>query len=1232
MFEGSAEKSIFSTDKIKDYPFLISYTLTEMEKARSENDVRGEFEFLIASYIQIVRFLGCIVVADYLEKGEACQENKLNRVLDQLRRPTLGTWKETVSLSFLTYKKNNWDFYIKDLNQLAEKIKSMKYEGCQYESFETTSTKSLGVLEALLELRKIVAHGGSVPDLNLCKSLIDFYRPILIDLVDALYFLKDYKLFRVINAEAGEVLYLHGVHTEGVELVFPIDTIVDDEILLELEDDEICMLTKHKEKPVLKLFPIFLHIDDPNVLGVREQPNGFLEPVFTFEGYESKRIAYLGVKVKIRRNNEYLELTSRFGQKGLDLKINKEHLYPWTLQAVAKDSSEEEIGRLLNVKYFPGFYTPRKNIEKSLDQFIDSMYSGFILCGESGVGKSSLLCHKTQQWIGSDKVDRDIEVFENINYHIVLYINSASLVISNKIAYPVLEKVKSALNLDPAINSIEELLYYIEKHRKDDMYSDRKVIIILDAINESPDTFMILQELNDWIVKGRQEKYSWLKIIFSIRTTTFEVIKHKLINNGAINPIHLNNLYFFPNPDKRDEITGESEVEWELTRFTKKEFQDAFERRKQSKAPCPNAEFEDIEDYYHTLSHPLLLDMLCKVFDNRLLPKNITETSLFQKYHLHTFSKNNDLEIALNKVVEIFYLNSRSFIYYSEIFPFIEKWECSKIGATGIVYLNPYEKLLDEGIIYEGIEYNETQTEKNILIRFTHQRYFEFLLTRFLDKLLKTPISIHEVNEQLKKFKDFPELFEVTKIIICRELIKDNYSLWNRLLLQTGKEEFTVSLLSEAIVHLVYEDRGTLEHVIRETLKIEINEDLHSMLMLSFEKIWNNGNGYLAVNYLEQLIERLTEGTDLWVISTISLSQKLSITAGRFYDAIGLLEKVELASSKDNKIMTEVYRIRGKVYSMLCHWDKAFESFRKLEHLTVNDPVTQVTALVNNQLCHNLYRANAEIMEKALDITKGNKELFPYNGLMHEGRILGNIGSVYIHQGLFKEGEEYLLKARQTFNELGHNLDLLLVLNNIGFAQIRNKQYATAKETYTYSIKLAEQFDDGWGKLCLEFNLAAIMLVEGNREAAREMFLELQAKFSSYSEHPSKQAELAVLMCNLLLPNRDITIIKSELLKLRSYFISLGVQYPELFIIQLLEIYCEFKLNSTSIDYKKMLIEAEEYLVMSEELFNYKCLSTFYKFLGIETTQEKEEIDTPFVEIENGLNIPLYLKIRFWEI
>jgi hypothetical protein len=49
-------------------------------------------------------------------------------------------------------------------------------------------------------------------------------------------------------------------------------------------------------------------------------------------------------------------------------------------------------------RYIPQVYFPRKEMESELEAFLKGSKSGFLLLGESGIGKTNLLCHKVDEW------------------------------------------------------------------------------------------------------------------------------------------------------------------------------------------------------------------------------------------------------------------------------------------------------------------------------------------------------------------------------------------------------------------------------------------------------------------------------------------------------------------------------------------------------------------------------------------------------------------------------------------------------------------------------------------------------------------------------------------------------------------------------------------------------------------------------------------------------------------
>lgn len=116
-----------------------------------------------------------------------------------------------------------------------------------------------------------------------------------------------------------------------------------------------------------------------------------------------------------------------------------------------------------DAKYNPTTYVRRIELETEFRKFLDSNYHVFAILGESGVGKTSSLCHLC---------------FETSKKEFVFFYNAALM------GHPLLETIATDLNLFFSGTTHEEKV--LTTLRDFAVSRGKKVIVFIDAIDESP--------------------------------------------------------------------------------------------------------------------------------------------------------------------------------------------------------------------------------------------------------------------------------------------------------------------------------------------------------------------------------------------------------------------------------------------------------------------------------------------------------------------------------------------------------------------------------------------------------------------------------------------------------------------------------------------------------------------------------------------------------------------------
>jgi hypothetical protein len=228
--------------------------------------------------------------------------------------------------------------------------------------------------------------------------------------------------------------------------------------------------------------------------------------VFVFEGNTKNSVIYLS------SSGEHLEKTSRFNhwkdllaQKQLEVSwVNEKTLTPEIFQSIGVFISSSGIQALISSgKYLREASIPRKDLDDLLDSFSYSSFNGFVLGGESGIGKSTLLAQKTEQW--------------QADGHMVSFYRASALSQSD---------VANKFLRDTALK-IHYLEDFLSAAHAVFSASGKKCYLIIDALNEfSGDLNGLIKSIDSMVFQT--SNFPWFKLIVSIRDSAYNRTQDKL--------------------------------------------------------------------------------------------------------------------------------------------------------------------------------------------------------------------------------------------------------------------------------------------------------------------------------------------------------------------------------------------------------------------------------------------------------------------------------------------------------------------------------------------------------------------------------------------------------------------------------------------------------------------------------------------------------------------------------
>jgi tetratricopeptide (TPR) repeat protein len=534
---------------------------------------------MIFTAYQAMRMTGLLLLSDYLESSESCL--KMGKPLNKMRMPH---WQDWMALTDTLAKFMSGEYSPKYpppkdqvFDRLAQNWRSMgKFWKQEPLAAQFVQGKTIpSPMEIFRNIRNDRAHRLAVMDSTGDESkILETYLPVLEYVVRFLFEKTEIVLLRrppdteeefaqLLEdplSETFPLLELKGVHEdfrfEGVE--YP----ADEGLREALQGSPLVALSQEKTLPVYPLF-LSLDLEVQNSLGQIEPalaPGTELEKVTLADGFTEKKISYLGVKTSVTVEGMGKRLMERLRVKKHELGLSREEAHPWLMVEWARDNAGTTLGNLTMKKYFPQCYVVRP-MDMRLLESLHSSDKAVLVSGEAGSGKSSLLCRLVESLLDKtlaqereksrqkhfQKKVKGKNLHDNDVLQAFMTLQGAGDVIifvSGRQGVPVegnesMERAFARTLLrvcgvrESAFNTPLEFMARLDESvkskdgsAKKDEEEDRKVWIVLDAINEV-ERFRDFANYLDVFIK-KTAHYPWLRVICSTRSGALNAFQENI--------------------------------------------------------------------------------------------------------------------------------------------------------------------------------------------------------------------------------------------------------------------------------------------------------------------------------------------------------------------------------------------------------------------------------------------------------------------------------------------------------------------------------------------------------------------------------------------------------------------------------------------------------------------------------------------------------------------------------
>jgi tetratricopeptide (TPR) repeat protein len=752
------------------YPFPIAFALKEavLDAPDDERRVRG----LIQTFTLGIQYAALVCAGEYARAGY--RDEQLSWSLEGLKRPLVSHFASFVRAALKSMQQQAVEPLVAELPAFAARLDQAKVTVPVMVDGKPRD-QSMPVPKALEQLRNTLAHHAFAAD---WPALAGRYLPHLATFLEALDWSARYPLLRLVGG--GQMVRLMGAGTQFAAEPLP------DAALAELaraqKEGELSglLLADSGLGQFLGLHPLVVMETCPQCQA--EPLRGLTEEVFLFNGDEGRHLVYLGVRHGWNTERH---------RDAVDALYERKKVAPPVVQVGRAEVRElrqraaRQAGRLLEInrkarRYLPAVYQPRPETDAALRAFLGSRRVGFCLLGEAGIGKTSLLCRKVEEWGGAT---------QEAAGDVVLFYEGRGLFAAGGLA----ERVLADLYL---AGSFPELLNRLRP-------TGRRLVLVIDGVNEDESPARTLQGVCEFVKRhasplGGSAPPSPVKVVFSFRTAFFGKALQALGFKGdgdeatALFPADAFFTREVERQGRREETyqqpLGPMTVEEAGTLYeTYRGFEGVKGATGEVRRFCPQTPFAELSPpAQQLLTHPWYLRMVLEAFDGRRVPASLWAGELLEEFCRAKIYGRSEGEQRLfadraafaDELVALMRQHRTDTVERGDprLSPRLER----AMGERQLA-LSPYLQLVDEGVLLEAAETEASgrRTRTRYLVRFAFDALFEYLLSE--DVLREAGgrelLTGERLAALLEKGKEFGHLTAAAELLLTESAQRAEHGL-----------------------------------------------------------------------------------------------------------------------------------------------------------------------------------------------------------------------------------------------------------------------------------------------------------------------------------------------------------------------------------------------------------------------------------------------------------------------
>jgi len=1060
------EFSSFEQEVVSTYPYLIARPFYDL---LNETDSRMKCKLMVDTFTAILKYMSLQLASEYIRAPELKDVQIYQTLTKDLSRPLISAWNLLIARSLPVFKDKGIRLFSPEITSAYEKLESK----CKDPFLVTQSysdengnlknkTKKLGKIQALINYRNGLAHGFNQSKERAQKEYDEYY-PILAEILQEVRYISRYSLWHVESSQNG----VNGIRLMGSN---PSQSKVD--FIRDGVNPAISPLfiINDSTGEILPLYAFF-DVEQTNENGLPE----IGKDVFVFEGSTKNTVIY------VSSSGEHLEKTTRFqhwkdllAQKQIDVEvIDEKNLSIEILHSLGKHISTNAIQALITSgKYLREATVERQDLNEFLDSYSCSTFNGFVLGGESGIGKSTLLAQKTELWQGE-------------GHMVILYRGSA--LNQTDIASKFLRDCALKLNY------LEDFLCLADKIF---LKANRNCYLIIDALNEYSGNINDLIKSVENLV-AQSSNYSWFKVIVSIRDSAYS---RTLAKFGEI----ASDQYFKVEEDKGGEKVSSNVVRLKpvAKNFTEqlynayrdfkwKDFGISDEEGVYKYRPITTfSELDHNGTTLELLRNPLMTRLILQSFHRSKLPSKLKNDEAMRLYLDNIIIEKTIESPGFPERLKLLSLLVRELDKQNT--ERLERDTLIKMDSFKSYLINtqkdsPYIQLLELGVLMEEWE------KDNCFVRFAFDRFLEFMLADLHFSKIDDAKDVMKLFKRISEFKILQGALEIIILRFCKNEQSDVLIELSDLADNETQEiqKLTTDLLSNVLFSLAIENHVQYESIIKLFPQNSGNTDLEVLIEL-VDKFYNTGNFNLFAFTMEIAQQEAKILKNEKVLTDLKLfDAQLDTLQGRYAEAKVKLDLVI-------QIKTEIQDSYGltKTFIEFANLEKKQNNSKlsmefnqmALEIAKLNSYLQLQSDILNNFAVNAKLNNNIEdaiiLYDESYAISKsiGDKT--------GEARTLNNKANILKDMKCFNDAEQMYSDSLKILRQVGDKRRMAYPLSALGDIKVIENKFEEAKIFYQESLEIRRKLDDKSGITFSLGDIAKLNLIQGNFDLATKLFNE----------------------------------------------------------------------------------------------------------------------------------------------